>query len=49
MLVDNVQTKEGFGGRGYGTELMNKAVGMAEELKIDSVELVVNRNNKIAG
>lgn len=48
MLIDGVQTKEEFRGKGYGTKLMNKAISLARKLKVDSVELVVNKDNKAA-
>ena len=48
MVIDDVQTKEEFRGRGYGTKLIAKAINLAKELNIDSVELQVNRTNPIA-
>lgn len=48
MLIDNVQTKEEFRGKGYGAKLIKKAINLAKKLKVDSVELVVNKNNKAA-
>ncbi len=48
MLIDDVQTKEEFRGQGYGIKLIKKAVSLAKKLKVDSIELVVNRDNKIA-
>lgn len=48
MVIDDVQTKEEFRGKGYGTKLINKALNLARELNIDSVELQVNKDNKIA-
>ena len=48
LLIDNVSVKEGFRKRGYGKQLLNKAVNLARELKVDSVELVVNKDNKVA-
>lgn len=48
MLIDKVQTKKEFRGQGYGTKLMNKALNFAKELQIDAIELVVDKNNKVA-
>ena len=48
MVIDSVQTKEEFRGKGYGTKLMDKAINLAKKNKVDSVELVVNQDNKIA-
>ena len=48
MLIDDIQTKEEFRRKGYGTKLINKAISEAKKLKVDSVELVVNKDNKIA-
>jgi len=48
MLIDNVQTKKEFRGKGYGTKLINKAMNLAKKNKVDSVELVVNKNDEIA-
>ena len=48
MLIDSVETKEEFSGKGYGTKLIKKAIKLAKERKVDSIELVVNKNNEIA-
>ena len=48
MLIDSVQTKEEFRGKGYGAKLIKKAIKLAEERKVDSIELAVNKINKIA-
>ena len=48
MMIDNVQTKEEFREKGYGTKLIKKALALAKKLEIDSVELVVNKDNNIA-
>jgi GNAT superfamily N-acetyltransferase len=48
MIIDNVQTKKEFQGKGYGTKLINKAIDLAKKNKVDSIELVVNKENKIA-
>ena|SRR3989338_5992494 len=48
MLIDNVFVKEEFRKKNYGAKLLNKAVNLARELKVDSVELVVNKDNKVA-
>jgi GNAT superfamily N-acetyltransferase len=48
MLIDNVQTKERFRKMGYGTRIMEKAINLARKLGVDSVELNVNKDNKVA-
>lgn len=48
MIIDSFLVKEGFRGKGYGTALVNKATKLANKLKIDAIELVVNKDNKIA-
>lgn len=48
MMIDSVQTKEEFRKKGHGTKLIKKAIKLAKEQKVDSIELVVNKNNKIA-
>ena len=48
LLIDSFQVKEEFRKKGYGTKLLNKVIDLARELKVDSVELVVNKDNKIA-
>lgn len=48
MLIDNVQTKEEFKGRGYGIKLIEKAIDLAKKQNVDSVELNVNRDNLAA-
>lgn len=48
MMVDHVSVNRSERGRGYGTDLMVKVIGIAKEKLVDSVELVVNPDNKIA-
>ncbi|MDO8619467.1 MAG: GNAT family N-acetyltransferase [Candidatus Daviesbacteria bacterium] len=48
MLIDDVLVKEEFRKKGYGTQLINKALNLARELKVDSIELVVNKDNEVA-
>ncbi len=48
LIIDNVQTQKKFRGKGYGTRLMNKAINLAKKNKVDSIELVVGKDNKIA-
>jgi len=48
MMIDSVKTKKEFRGKGYGTKLINKAINLAKKNKVDSIELVVNKDNKIA-
>lgn len=48
MLIDSFLVKEEFRGKGYGTKLINKATKLAKSLKIDAIELVVNKDNKVA-
>lgn len=48
MLVDSVFTSEKYRGKGHGTKLMDEALKLAKKMKVDSVELVVNKEN-VAG
>ena len=48
MLVDSVFVGEPFRRNGYGEELVTKALELADLLGVDSVELVVNRDNGAA-
>ncbi len=48
MVIDSLQTKKKFRGKGYGTKLINKAINLAKKLKADSIELNVNRDNLAA-
>ena len=48
MLIDSFQVKEEFRKKGYGTKLINKVLKLASELKVDSIELVVNKDNEVA-
>ena len=48
MIIDSVYVNEQYGGKGYGQKLMNAAIDLAKASKIDSVELNVNKDNKVA-
>lgn len=48
MLIDSFLVKEEFRGKGYGTKLINKAIKLAQKQKIDSIELIVNKDNRVA-
>lgn len=48
MIIDSFLVKKEFRGKGYGTQLINKATKLANKLKIDAIELVVSKDNKIA-
>lgn len=48
MMVDVVWVDEENRGKGYGTLLMDKVIKHAKDKLVDSVELVVDRNNKVA-
>ena len=48
MLVDNFLVEEDYRRLGLGTKMLKKAIGAARKRKVDSIELVVNKNNKAA-
>jgi len=48
MIIDDVLVDEDKRSKGYGRELIRKALKLAVEEKVDSVELVVNRDNEPA-
>ena len=48
MVVDNVETREEFRGQGYAQRLLSLVMDLARAQGVDSVELVVNRNNVAA-
>lgn len=48
MIIDMVMVKKEHRGKGIGTALMKKALAMARKRNVDSIELVVNRDNSIA-
>lgn len=47
-LIDSVVIYRPHRGKGYGKELMREAIEFARTMSADSVELTVNRGNKIA-
>ena len=48
MLVDNVLVEEDYRRLGLATKMLKKAISVARKRKVDSVELVVNKDNKAA-
>ena len=48
MVVDDVKTEIEYQTQGFGTILLNHVIGLAKDWKIDSIELVVGRDNGIA-
>ena len=48
MMIDNVFVDESERGNGYGNKLIRKALELANDENVDSVELVVNRDNSPA-
>jgi len=48
MIIDSVLTNEEYRRQGYGTKLMAEAIKLAKKMKVDSVELNVNKNNVAA-
>jgi ribosomal protein S18 acetylase RimI-like enzyme len=48
MLIDSVFVKESFRGKKFGTKIIDKAIKLAKEKYVDSIELVVNKDNEIA-
>ena len=48
VLIDDIQVKEEFRKKGFGTKLINKVINLARQLKVDSIELVVNSDNEPA-
>lgn len=45
MIIDSVEVKEAYRGRGIGTQIMDRAIELAKKHNVDSVELIVNRDN----
>lgn len=45
MLVDNVWTDKKHRRQGYAKKLMNKAIELAKAEGVDSIELIVNKDN----
>lgn len=48
MIIDSVMVKKKSRGKGIGTAVMEKALSIARKRNVDSIELVVNRDNQIA-
>lgn len=48
MIIDNVNVEEQVRRMGVGTDLIKWAIDLAEERNVDSIELNVNKDNKIA-
>lgn len=48
MIVDSVKVVKKYSNQGIGTQLMEKAIALAKKKNVDSVELVVNKNNQAA-
>lgn len=48
MLVDNFLVEEDYRRQGLGIKMIKKAISVASKRKVDSIELVVNKDNKAA-
>lgn len=48
MIIDSVEVKEKFRGKGYGKMLLEEAIDTAKEEGVDSIELQVNADNEVA-
>lgn len=48
MIIDNVKVSKNHQRKGVGTTLMEEAIKIAKNRKVDSIELVVNSDNTIA-
>lgn len=48
MIIDSLKVAKEHRSQGIGTQLMEKAIALAKKKNVDSVELVVNKNNQIA-
>jgi RimJ/RimL family protein N-acetyltransferase len=48
MIIDSVFVEEKYRGKGFGTKILKSALKLAKKEKIDSIELVVNKDNKVA-
>jgi ribosomal protein S18 acetylase RimI-like enzyme len=48
MVIDSVEVDKNQRRRGIGTALMTKAIEVAKEYNIDSIELIVNDYNEAA-
>lgn len=48
MIIDSVFVKPQFRRRGFGTQLINRAVALARARLVDAVELVVTDGNLAA-
>ena len=47
-MIDSVFVKDKFRRKGFGTEIVRRAITLAKDRNVDSIELVVNKDNKIA-
>ncbi|HUV42447.1 MAG TPA: GNAT family N-acetyltransferase [Patescibacteria group bacterium] len=45
MIIDVVEVEKAHRRMGIGTELLDKALALAKDKNVDSVELVVNKDN----
>lgn len=48
MIIDDFNIEEKYRNKGWGRKLMKRAIKLAKDKEVDSIELVVNKNNKIA-
>lgn len=48
MIIDSVCVEEEHQNQGWGTKLMQDAILLARGASVESIELVVNEDNKIA-
>ena len=48
MVIDSVMVDEMYRGMGIGTNLMKHVIAFAKNLGVDAIELVVDRDNKVA-
>lgn len=48
MIIDDVKVNKNYRRKGVGTTLMNEAIKIAKNRRVDSIELVVNSDNTVA-
>ena len=48
MLIDNLLVDEDHRRLGLGTKMLKEAISVAKKRKVDSIEMVVNKDNKAA-
>ena len=48
MLVDNFLVEEDYRKQGLGTKMLKRAISVARRRQVDSIELVVNKDNRVA-